>query len=154
MRNLLGSHLRFAADLARIWWGVSVEDRSHGLPRVKHLQQAPAAVRFLSIEPLLEDLGEVDLTGIHWVIVGGESGPGARPIEKEWILSLRDQCDRAGVQYFFKQWGGVRKAKAGRQIDGRTYDGVPQRVELPVLDPAGRNAAIEEIEARYAVKTK
>ena len=74
-------------------------------------------------------------------------------MHKEWVLSLRDQCARAGVEFFFKQWGGVRKAKAGRQIDGRTYDGVPQRVELPVLDPTGRNAAIEEIAARYAAKT-
>src|SRR5262245_43651967 len=102
LRNLLQTRLHFAAELAHVWWGVSVEDRAHGLPRVEHLRQAPAAVRFLSVEPLLEDLGEVDLTGIHWVIVGGESGPGARPMEKEWVRSLRDQCERKQVPFFFK----------------------------------------------------
>ena len=113
---------------------MSVEDRAHGLVRIKHLQQAPAAVRFLSIEPLLEDLGEIDLEGIHWVIVGGESGAGARPMQKEWVLSLRDQCERAEVPFFFKQWGGVRKSKAGRELDGRTYDGLPVRSQLPVME--------------------
>src|ERR1700678_1149905 len=115
MRELLRTRLAFAAGERHIWWGVSVENRQHGLPRIDVLRTAPAAVRFLSVEPLLEDLGPVDLTGIHWVIVGGESGPGARPIAKEWILSLRDQCERAGVPFFFKQWGGVRKGKTGRQ---------------------------------------
>src|SRR5436309_1474175 len=92
LRNLLQTRLQFAASLPHIWWGVSVEDRTHGLVRIKHLQQAPAAVRFLSVEPLLEDLGEIELEGIHWVIVGGESGAGARPMEKDWVLSIRDQC--------------------------------------------------------------
>jgi protein gp37 len=147
--ELLRGPLREAGEDEHIWWGVSVENRRHGLPRIDHLREAPARVRFLSVEPLLEDLGEVDLTGVHWVIAGGESGPGARPMQKEWVVSLRDQCERAGVAFFFKQWGGVRKAKAGRQIDGRTYDGRPARVELPVLDALRRNAAIEEIEARY-----
>ena len=81
-----------------IWWGVSVEDRKHGLPRIEHLQAAPAAVRFLSVEPLLEDLGKINLDGIHWVIVGGESGPGARPMQEEWVLSIRDQCEAAGFR--------------------------------------------------------
>ncbi|MBY0522178.1 MAG: phage Gp37/Gp68 family protein [Gemmataceae bacterium] len=150
LRNMLQTRLRFAAGLPHIWWGVSVEDRAHGLPRVEHLRQAPAAVRFLSVEPLLEDLGEVNWEGIHWVIVGGESGPGARPMQKEWVRSLRDQCERAGVAYFFKQWGGVRKSKAGRELDGKTYDGVPSRVELPVLDSPHRLAAIAEIEALFS----
>jgi protein gp37 len=148
MRNLLQGRLRFAADLPHVWWGVSVEDRAHGLPRVEHLRQAPAAVRFLSVEPLLEDLGEINLEGIHWVIVGGESGAGARPMQKEWVESIRDQCRRAGVCFFFKQWGGVRKSKAGRLLDGRTYDELPPRVELPVLEPRRRLAAIAEIESR------
>jgi protein gp37 len=112
MRDMFQTRLQFAANLPNTWWGVSFEDRAHGLVRIKHLRQAPAAVRFLSIEPLLEDLGEINLEGIHWVIVGGESGPGARPMQKEWVLSLRDQCDRAQVPFFFKQWGGVRKSKA------------------------------------------
>lgn len=151
MRNLLQTRLRFAADLPHIWWGVSVEDRAHGLPRLEHLRQAPARVRFLSIEPLLEDLGAFNLEGIHWVIVGGESGAGARPMYKEWVESIRVQCQRAQVPFFFKQWGGVRKSKAGRQLDGRTYDEMPIRIELPVLEPRQRLAAITEMESLYAV---
>ena len=122
--------------------------------RIEHLQQAPAAVRFLSIEPLLEDLGEINLDGIHWVIVGGESGPGARPMQKEWVLSLRDQCERARVPFFFKQWGGVRKSKAGRELDGKTYDELPIRIELPVMDHGSRLAAIDAIEALYPTEKK
>src|SRR5205823_2432911 len=140
MRNLLQGRLRFAAELRHVWWGVSVEDRAHGLPRVEHLRQAPAAVRFLSVEPLLEDLGEINLDGIHWVIVGGESGPGARPMRKEWVLSLRDQCRAEGIAFFFKQWGGVQKKRAGRELDGRTYDEFPERVQNPV-PPRGERLA-------------
>ncbi len=129
MRDLLGTKLRFAAEEPHIWWGVSVENRSQGLPRVDHLRAAPAAVRFLSVEPLLESLGSIDLTGIHWIILGGESGPGARPLEKSWVLEIRDQCEAAGIPFFFKQWGGTRKSKAGRELDGRTYDGIPQKLQ-------------------------
>lgn len=82
-------------------------------------------MKFLSIEPLLEDLGQVDLRAIDWAIVGGESGPKARPMRAEWVRSLRDQCADAGVAFFFKQWGGVRKSTTGRELDGRTYDGFP-----------------------------
>jgi protein gp37 len=146
MRNMLQTRLGFAAGLPHIWWGVSVEDRAHGLVRLGHLREAPAAVRFLSIEPLLEDLGEINLEGIHWVIVGGESGAGARPLEKQWVLSIRDQCRGAQVPFFFKQWGGVRKSKAGRELEGRTYDALPDRVALPVLDNSTRLAAIAEVE--------
>jgi len=110
--------------------------RKHGLPRVEHLRLAPAKVRFLSIEPLLEDLGEIDLSGIRWVIVGGESGPGARPMKREWVISIRRQCREQRVPFFFKQWGGVRKAKNGRLLDGRTYDEYPERVLRPVPDRA------------------
>src|SRR5436305_8012848 len=99
MRNLLQGRLRFAAELPHIWWGVSVEDRAHGLPRIEHLRQAPAALRFLSVEPLLEDLGEINLDGIHWVIVGGESGPGARPMDAAWVLSIKEQCEAARVPF-------------------------------------------------------
>lgn len=128
MRSLLNSKLRFAAQSPHIWWGVSVENRKYGLPRIAELGAAKAAMRFLSVEPLLEDLGTVDLSGIHWVIVGGESGPGARPMEKEWVLSIRNQCRKARVPFFFKQWGGVHKAKHGRVLDGRTYDQMPPTV--------------------------
>jgi len=125
MREMLTTRLRFAADQPFIWWGVSVENRRHGIPRIAELQATPAAVRFLSIEPLLEDLGALDLTGIHWVIVGGESGFGARPMRREWVTSIRGQCHEHGIPFFFKQWGGVHKAVAGRQLDGRTYDEMP-----------------------------
>jgi protein gp37 len=137
--SLLNGRLRFAAEQGHVWWGVSVEDREYGLPRIKHLQQAPARIRFLSVEPLLEDLGEIDLSGISWVIVGGESGPGARPMKKEWVLSIREQCKAYRVPFFFKQWGGVRKTKNGRELDGQTYDEYPQRVTTPV--PDRRNCA-------------
>ena len=136
LEELLQSRLRFAADQKHIWWGVSVEDRKYGLPRIEHLRNTPAAVRFLSVEPLLEDLGEMDLTGINWVIVGGESGPGARPIRKEWVVSIREQCKAAGVAFFFKQWGGTRKSLHGRKLEGRTYDEYPERISAPVPERA------------------
>ncbi|MGC2182044.1 MAG: phage Gp37/Gp68 family protein [Terriglobales bacterium] len=134
LRDLLGGRLQFAAQRENIWWGVSVEDRKYGLPRIEHLRQAPAKVRFLSIEPLLEDIGVINLSGISWVIVGGESGPGARPMKKEWVVSVQQQCEAYRVPFFFKQWGGVRKVKHGRELDGRTYDEYPQRVVSPVPD--------------------
>jgi protein gp37 len=136
MRDLLQTTLQNAAQQAHIWWGVSVENKKHGLPRIDHLRSAPANVRFLSIEPLLEDLGPINLDGIHWVIVGGESGPGARPMKEEWVLSIRDQCQAAGVPFFFKQWGGVQKKKAGRELQGRTYDELPVRLANPVKSPS------------------
>jgi protein gp37 len=126
MRDLLNSRLAFAARCSHIWWGVSVEDRRYGLPRIAHLQSAETRMRFLSIEPLLEDIGSLPLRGIHWVIVGGESGHGARPLRKEWVVSIRNQCSRAGVPFFFKQWGGVQKSRNGRRLDGRTYDQMPR----------------------------
>ena len=130
MRNLLRTRLGFAAVEPHIWFGVSVENRKHGLPRVEHLRSAPAGLRMLSVEPLLEDLGPIDLAEIGWVIAGGESGPGARPMEIDWIRSIRDQCRSSGVPFFFKQWGGVRKNRSGRELDGRTHDEVPVRSEV------------------------
>lgn len=132
MAALLSTRLRFAATAPHIWWGVSVEDQRYGLPRVCDLQHAPAAVRFLSIEPLLEGLGELNLSGIHWVIVGGESGRGARPMQYDWAVSIRDQCGEAGVPFFFKQWGGLHKKRAGRELDGRTYDEFPESPNRPL----------------------
>jgi protein gp37 len=131
MRDLLNTQLRFAAVQPHIWWGVSVENKVYGVPRIDHLRATLASVRFLSIEPLLEDLGELDMSGIHWVIVGGESGFGARPMRREWVVSIRRQCSRASVPFFFKQWGGVHKAQAGRILDGRTYDEMPIHSEPP-----------------------
>ncbi|HKV42925.1 MAG TPA: phage Gp37/Gp68 family protein [Blastocatellia bacterium] len=123
--KVLTAHPLFCAS--HIWYGVSVEDRKHGIPRIAHLRSTPAAVKFLSIEPLLENLGPVDLEGIDWVIVGGESGPGARPMEPEWVESLLTQCRQANVPFFFKQWGGRQKKAAGRSLNGRTYDEMPSR---------------------------
>ncbi len=125
-------------SLPHVWLGVSVENKKYGLPRVQALREAPARTRFLSIEPLLEDLGDVNLDGVDWVIVGGESGPGARPMRREWVISLRDQCQTAAVPFFFKQWGGVQKSKAGRVLDGRTYDGMPPIVWKAAPTPATR----------------
>ncbi len=136
LRDLLSGPLRFAAEQEHIWWGVSVEDREYGLPRIADLQASPASVRFLSIEPLLENLGVFDLSGIQWAIVGGESGPGARPMEEKWVLSIRDQCKESDVRFFFKQWGGVRKKLKGRVLDNQTYDEYPRRVAAPVPEKA------------------
>ncbi len=148
MRELLGSRLRDAAEASQIWWGVSVENRRDGLPRIDELRASPARTRFLSIEPLLEDLGPLDLSGIHWVIAGGESGPGARPMQRDWVASIRDQCRAAGVPFFFKQWGGTRKAKAGRTLDGQTHDEKPPRSQHPAPDDVRRKSLLAEIDAR------
>jgi len=121
------------------WLGVSVEDRKYGVPRIDHLRRVPAAVRFLSVEPLLQDVGELDLTDIHWVIVGGESGPKARPMKTEWALNVQRQCEEQDVAFFFKQWGGwgadgKKRAKAanGRVLNGRTWDEMPVGTEVRV----------------------
>jgi protein gp37 len=153
MRDLLRTKLRFAAALPHIWWGVSVEDRRYGMPRIDHLRAAPAAVRFLSIEPLLEDLGLLNLKGIHWVIAGGESGWKSRPMDREWVVSIRDQCRRTEVPFFFKQWGGVQKSRTGRQLDGRTHDELPGTCSSPVLDRRVRLETISRIE-RMVVKSE
>jgi protein gp37 len=145
MRDLLQTKLRFAAERDHLWWGVSVEDRKHGLPRVEHLRQAPAGLRMLSVEPLLEDLGELDLTGIGWVILGGESGPGARKLEEGWVVNVRDACRSAGVPFFFKQWGGVRKGKSGRMLQGRTHDEAPPRNIKPIPSLAERRRMMAEL---------
>ena len=128
LSHLSGGHV----VLPNVWLGVSVEDRKYGIPRIDILRETPAAVRFLSVEPLLEDLGPLDLRGIHWVIVGGESGAGARPMPIEWVRSIRDQCAEQGVSFFFKQWGGVMKKINGRILDGRTHDAFPACVAAKV----------------------
>ena len=118
------------------WMGVSVEDRKYGVPRINHLRKVSASIRFLSVEPLLEDVGQLNLKDIHWVIVGGESGPKARPMQKTWALSVQQQCEDQGVAFFFKQWGGwgadgKRRAKNanGRELEGKTWDEMPLAVE-------------------------
>ena len=109
---------------SNVWMGVSVED-SRVIGRIQHLQRTPAAVRFLSLEPHIGPLNNIPLGGIDWVIVGGESGPRSRPMEPQWVQSIVDQCRKADVAFFFKQWGGVRKDLTGRELHGRTYDEMP-----------------------------
>jgi protein gp37 len=128
--ELLQTKLRFAAETSHIWWGVSVENKRHGVPRIENLRAANAAMNFLSVEPLLEDLGSLTLRSIKWVIVGGESGPGAREMKTAWVSNIKKQCDSNQIPFFFKQWGGVQKSKTGRRLNGRTYDALPS-VILP-----------------------
>lgn len=145
LQKLLSGPLRSAAALANVWWGVSVENKKHGLPRIAHLQATPARTRFLSVEPLLEDIGTLSLEGIHWVIVGGESGHGARKMEEAWVTSVLSQCRAANVPFFFKQWGGVQKKKNGRMLLGRTYDEMPAYSKTTVPDTDSRRA----LESRF-----
>jgi protein gp37 len=109
-----------------IWLGVSVEDRQ-SLSRIRHLVDSAASVRFVSFEPLLEDLGAVNLSGIHWAIAGGESGPQARALQADWVRALRDQCRAADVAFFFKQWGGATPKAGGNRLDGRQWQQYPGR---------------------------
>jgi protein gp37 len=150
LRDLLSTKLRFAADQRHIWWGVSVEDKKYGLPRIAHLRPTPAAVKFLSIEPLLEDLGDFDICGIDWAIVGGESGNGARLMNEKWVTSILKLCRREHVAFFFKQWGGVHKSIKGRLLNGRTYDDMPKRSVLPMPEKAARFSMAQALEARIS----
>jgi protein gp37 len=145
LENLLRTKLRKAASASHIWWGVSVEDRAYGIPRIQHLRATNAKVRFLSIEPLLEDLGTINLDGIDWVIVGGESGHGARPMLPSWVERIKEQCDQHGTLFFFKQWGGVQKKKNGRLLNGTTHDNLPARNTTSAPSPAGRAACLQDL---------
>ena len=122
-RYLVRRYCRAGAP-RHIWCGVSVEDHT-ATARIRHLRTAPATVRFLSIEPLLSPIGEIDLEGISWVIVGGESGPKARPMERRWVIDIRDQCQHEGVAFFFKQWGGRPPKAGGRTLDGVEHNALP-----------------------------
>lgn len=121
--------------LQNVWLGVSVESDAH-LDRIDMLRRVPARVRFISFEPLLGPIVRPDLTGIHWAIVGGESGPRARPMQPWWVEALRDSCERQRVAFFFKQWGGKRKKATGRLLDGRTWDDYPLGVDLETFAPS------------------
>lgn len=124
MKNYLLRRYRQTVAPQHIWCGVSVEDHV-ATARIRHLRKAPVAVRFLSIEPLLGPVGAIDLRGISWVIVGGESGPKARPMKRRWVLDIRDNCRRAGVDFFFKQWGGLTPKAGGRLLDGVEHNAMP-----------------------------
>jgi protein gp37 len=129
MRDFLRSRYGEGRGPSHMWFGVSIEDGQR-VSRLRHLQQAPAGVRFLSIEPLLGPIVKLDLTGIHWVIVGGESGPKARPMKRAWARDIRDQCRAANVAFFFKQWGGFRPKSGGRKLDGREWSQYPPKAPL------------------------
>jgi protein gp37 len=118
---------------SNVWMGVSVENEKYTF-RIEHLRETTAKTKFLSLEPLLGPLPRLNLNGIDWVIVGGESGPGARPMKAEWVSDLRDQCMSANVPFFFKQWGGVNKKKAGRELDGVTHNEMPGRLRLSTTE--------------------
>lgn len=124
----LASRLPFPPN---VWVGTSAESQA-ALSRIRWLQQVPAAVRFLSCEPLLGPLADLPLDGIHWVIVGGESGPQARPMARDWVIEIRDQCVARGIPFLFKQWGGVKRTRAGRLLDGRTWEELPIAAEPAV----------------------
>ena len=127
--------LELEADLdwpSNVWMGVSVENEQNQY-RIDHLRQTGAQIKFLSLEPLLGPLPNLNLAGIDWVIVGGESGPGARALAPEWVINIRQQCLHDEVPFFFKQWGGVRKKKNGRLLEGRTWEQMPVGANLPVL---------------------
>lgn len=115
-----------------IWMGVSLENEKYAY-RIDYLRKTGAHVKFLSVEPLIGPVGKLDLRGIDWVIVGGESGPGARPMDPDWVTTIRDQCIKQGVSFFFKQWGGTQKKKTGRTLEGRTWDSMPAGTELITL---------------------
>lgn len=114
-----------------IWIGVTVENDSC-MKRVDYLRKVPAVVRFLSLEPLLGPLSNMDLTNINWVIVGGESGPGSRPMDKKWVFEIQQQCSKANVPFFFKQWGGINKKKSGRLLNGRVYSEMPEKEKINI----------------------
>ena len=127
MRDYVNARYRSTAPPGHIWMGVSVEDGTK-LSRVRHLRDTTAEVRFLSLEPLIGPTESLDLTGIHWAIVGGESGPGARPMESEWVIRIRDRCLAFGIPFFFKQWGGTTPKAGGRLLEGREWNEWPRTI--------------------------
>ena len=139
MRNFVRDRYKDGKVPGHIWLGVSVEDGTKK-SRIRHLQEAPIATRFLSIEPLIGPIGELDLTGIDWVIVGGESGPRARFMDPEWVREIRDQCRKKKVAFFFKQWGGFRPKSGGRKLDGREWNQFPRPAKAATAHKAPEGA--------------
>jgi protein gp37 len=150
LRDMLNSVLRFAASASHIWWGVSVEDVEYGKPRIEHLRSTSAGIKFLSVEPLLEDLGRIELSGIDWVIVGGESGIGARPMKEAWVANVLAQCRNSEIPFFFKQWGGVQKKKYGRELRGKVYDEFPITENVTLPDRTERRSLAAHLEIEFA----
>lgn len=133
MRKFVNERYKSKKAPEHIWLGTSVEDQLRG-SRIRHMQEMNASVRFLSVEPLIGPIGEVNLKGIHWVIVGGESGPKARPMEADWVRSIRDECIKQKIPFFFKQWGGIRPKSGGRLLDGKEWNQFP-KLSKKVTDP-------------------
>jgi protein gp37 len=136
MRNFLRRRYGDRGGPLHMWFGESIEDGTQ-CARIRHLRESPAGIRFLSIEPLIGPLGRLDLSAIDWVIVGGESGPGARPMHSDWVRPIRDQSERAGVAFFFKQWGGPRPKSGGRHLDGREWNDFPERRSQDTINQVG-----------------
>ena len=149
LASLSQTAIKGLTSCSNIWLGVSVENKSQGLPRIQHLRATPASTRFLSIEPLLEDLGMVNLEDIDWVIVGGESGTSPRPMSPEWVRSIRDQCMATDTRFFFKQWGGRNKKLAGRDLDGEIYGEFPIAAVTPKPSRAERMRVLASLQERY-----
>lgn len=152
LSKMLNGLLSFASGVEHIWWGVSVEDRHYGLPRLEYLRSSAARIKFLSIEPLLEDLGSVTFTSIDWVIVGGESGLNARPMEAAWVRNIRDSCANSCTPFFFKQWGGRNKKLSGRTIDGRTHDAMPHQPKMVFPARKDRLVAANDLSQRLTLE--
>lgn len=127
MAKLMNTKLAKYKSANNIWYGVTVENIKHGVPRIKHLQSINFCNKFLSIEPLLEDIGTLNLHNIDWVIVGGESGPRSRTMKQEWVVAIREQCQKYDIPFFFKQWGGFNKKVNGRRLEGKFYDDFPSK---------------------------
>lgn len=144
MQQFVSKHFPSLHRYGHIWLGTSVENKNHGLPRIKHLQATPAAIRFLSVEPLLENLGRIPLRLIHWVIVGGESGRAPREMKPEWARSVRDQCLKKDVRFFFKQWGGKNKKARGRLLDDVYHNDFPD-VDVKPADIESKRRALAVI---------
>ena len=153
LRNMLQTRLQFVAGLPNTWWGVSVEDQAHGLVRIEHLQQAPAAVRFLSVEPLLEDLGEINLEGVHWVIVGGESGAGPGRCRRNGCCHFGTSASEPRSRSSSSSGAASGRARLAENSTVKAYDGLPHRVQLPVLENSKCLAAIAEFDRLYQPAT-
>jgi len=138
--------MRKAAEAPHIWWGVTAAEQEYGLPRIRNLQQTRAHTRWISFEPLLADMGEMDLEGIDWAVAGGESGDGARPIQEAWPWGILKQCRERGIPFNFKQWGGKKKIKNNRLLRGQVYDEYPEYETVEPLPSKERMAAIREIQ--------
>ena len=151
LRSLMNGPLMEYSQLEHIWFGVSVEDNKYGKPRIQDLKRTNVACRFLSAEPLLEELKSIKLTGIHWVIVGGESGPHSRPMHPDWVRNIKTQCKKEKVPFFFKQWGGTQKHKTGRLLDGKEYSEMPKRLNHPAPDRTFQKNILKKVNREVIV---